>query len=135
MKNVFIFTLLGLLWIAIVSCDSKHRTFHSGCRQNDSRLYVMKGMEKSASYFGRKVKIEETILTRPGFVITYIESTNLNANSDNGPECIIRGGGPGQAFITLKYKSQRFRGINHELKIYAVESRFYHPEFCSDKYY
>lgn len=89
-----------------------------GSRTYDDQLVHEENIAIGASIIGKKVIHEQTIKVLTNHVITQVLALD-QATGNTGAEVTVTKGGPGQDSITLRFKSQRFRGIYFNVKVYA----------------
>lgn len=111
------------LLLAVFSClaySQSHHWSQGGKPQSGDRLLYREIVRKSASTM-RKVTKD---ITWPAAgemhnsIINYINATDQYVNG-NGGYVTLYGGGVGQKFVTLHFKSQRGHGFNFILDIYG----------------
>ncbi|XP_015591250.1 probable salivary secreted peptide [Cephus cinctus] len=88
-----------------------------GSRIPGDRLAVQQSVVKSSSWMQVTTR-EQTFSTSGYGLITQIQALDQKTNG-NGARAIVTAGGPGQNYVTLRFKSQRGHGINFLVQIYA----------------
>ncbi|KAJ8668346.1 hypothetical protein QAD02_010009 [Eretmocerus hayati] len=89
-----------------------------GNRQPGDKLVSLEVVELEYKWYGTKIVEERTYRVPKGNIITFVHSID-QATDDTGAEAVVTGGGPGQDWVQIKFKSQRLHGVYHTVNIYA----------------
>ena len=105
-----------LAFVAVVSAGKNdliigHRVY--GDRPIQTESIVM-----DASKIGRIVTITKTFSGNGYSTITQVQAIDRNA-SGHGAKVSLVAGGEGNKFVTLKFESERFRGIDFFVEIFG----------------
>ncbi|XP_012535205.2 probable salivary secreted peptide [Monomorium pharaonis] len=88
-----------------------------GTRMPGDKLVLQENVVKNSGWL--KVQVVEKTFTAPkGERITVVEALDQKTNG-KGAYASVLNGGPGQNFVTMKFKSQRGHSIKFVLKLYA----------------
>ena len=114
-------TALVLLLASVQAQVYDHGKSHHlviGQRQYNDVLVYQENINEPASLIGQKVIKEQTFNAIKDHVITEVRALD-QATDDTGATVTVTGGGPGQDFIKLRFKSQRFHGVYFTVQVYA----------------
>ncbi|XP_003425836.1 probable salivary secreted peptide [Nasonia vitripennis] len=89
-----------------------------GSRQARDSLVYTESITEKFLVSGKKLIITRNIQVPNGYVITQVRATDKAADG-TGAEATVIGGGPDMEFISLRFKSQRWRGIYFDIQVYA----------------
>ncbi|KAK0085229.1 hypothetical protein PV325_005564 [Microctonus aethiopoides] len=98
------------------SGNQSHNLIVGGREYGDREVHV-EHITKPSSWF-QIVTLEKTINIYGASRITQIQAFDQKTNG-NGAYANIQAGGPGNNFVTLKFKSQRNHGIDFRVVIWA----------------
>ncbi|CAB0038880.1 unnamed protein product [Trichogramma brassicae] len=109
--------LLCLAALAALAHSQSHDLV-IGERQYNDILVYSENIALQASVVGQKVVHEQTFSAINNHVITQVVAKD-SANDGTGATVTVTGGGPGHDSITLRFKSQRFRGVYFTVQVFA----------------
>ncbi|KAL7300532.1 hypothetical protein TKK_0006530 [Trichogramma kaykai] len=89
-----------------------------GARIPGDRIIQRERIVKDASKIGRKAIVSKTFSGDGYSNITYIRALDQHTNG-HGATATIISGGTGFKFVTMKFKSERFRGIDFVVELYG----------------
>lgn len=122
-RTVFIAAFLAFGVISVSSSILSSNDLTVGARQSNDKLVYDGIIDIPASWIGRKVIHEQTFnATLSNHIITQLRALDL-AENDTGASVIVTAGGPGHESMTLRFKSQRLRGIYFRVLVFA-KSRY-----------
>ncbi|XP_053981218.1 probable salivary secreted peptide [Hylaeus anthracinus] len=104
-------------WGSSNNAANKSHNFVVGYRMAGDRLILRQNVIKNSSWM-RIVVEEKTFNTSLYDRITVVQAMDQKTNG-NGAYASLTAGGPGQNFVTLRFKSQRGHGINFVVEVYA----------------
>uniref|UniRef100_T1GPN3 Lipocalin/cytosolic fatty-acid binding domain-containing protein n=1 Tax=Megaselia scalaris TaxID=36166 RepID=T1GPN3_MEGSC len=114
------FLTLFALFVASVAIVSAKNDYEWGQKGEKDILLAEQKVTK-AFFVGLSVSTKYTFSQKGNLdakTITYIE-VNDNKKKENGAVVTLASGGPGSKGCTLKFKSQKGKGINDTVKIYG----------------
>ncbi|XP_014238050.1 probable salivary secreted peptide [Trichogramma pretiosum] len=109
--------LLCLAALAALAQSQSHDLV-IGERQYNDILVYSENIALQASVVGQKIVHEQTFNAINNHVITQVVAKD-SADDGTGATVTVTGGGPGQDHITLRFKSQRFRGVYFTVQVFA----------------
>ncbi|XP_014230856.1 probable salivary secreted peptide [Trichogramma pretiosum] len=89
-----------------------------GGREYNDRLIYSENVTESFQWSGMKLIINRTVEAPPNFQVTQVKCINA-VQDGTGAEANIVSGGPGLGWVTIRFKSQRWRGIYFGIEVYA----------------
>lgn len=89
-----------------------------GQRQARDSLVYTESITEKFLVSGKKLIITKNIEVPNGYVITQVRALD-KATDGTGAEATVIGGGPDMDWISLRFKSQRWRGIYFNIEVYA----------------
>lgn len=111
--------LFGTLLVAvlIVLAEAQQNNFTMGERETGDKLVLQKPVEVDYKV-AQITELEESFTTTNNAKITKFEAVDRKTDG-TGAYVTILGGGLGQNYVTLKFKSKRNHGIHHMVTLYG----------------
>lgn len=113
------FILLGTLLGAVffISAEAQSNNLSLGDRVIGDQLLLQTSVEEEYKFL-QKVSLEKTFSTTGGTKITRVEALDRKTDG-TGAYVTVLGGGVGENYVSLRFKSQRNHGIHFVVNLYG----------------